>query len=78
MIFRLPDTDRTAFLELGGTVDFEPLPGRKMKGYLAMTNPLDRKPSVLELWMQRSLMFTRSLQPKAKKIAPKTAKKGKR
>ena len=36
MIFRLPDADRVAFLELGGTGDFEPMPGRKMKGY--MTN----------------------------------------
>ena len=31
MIFRLPDTDRAAFLELGGTGDFEPMPSRKMK-----------------------------------------------
>ena len=79
MIFRLPDTDRTEFLELGGTGDFEPMPGRKMKGYVAMANPLDRKRGVLEQWMQRSLAFTRSLPPKTRKTAPANkAKKGKR
>ena len=78
MIFRLADTDRAAFVELDGTGDFEPMPGRKMKGYVAMANPLDRKRGVLEQWMQRSLAFTRSLPPKVKKAAPaKKAKKGK-
>jgi len=79
MIFRLPDTDRTEFLELGGTGDFEPMPGRKMKGYVAMAKPLDRKRGVLEQWMQLSLAFTRSLPPKTRETAPtKKAKKGKR
>jgi hypothetical protein len=59
MIFRLSDADRAAFLELSGTGDFEPMPGRKMKGYLVMAEPLDRKRSVFEQWIQRSLAFTR-------------------
>lgn len=69
MIFRLHDTDRAAFLELGGTGDFEPMPGRKMKGYMIMAEPLDRERSILAQWMRRSLAFTRALPPKAKKAA---------
>jgi hypothetical protein len=46
------------------------MPGRRMKGYVAMTNPLDRKRGVLEQWIQQSLKFARSLPPKAKKAAP--------
>ena len=51
MIFRLPDADRTVFLELGGTRDFEPMPGWKMKGYMIMADPLGRERSVLAQWM---------------------------
>jgi hypothetical protein len=79
IMFRLSDADQAAFLKLDGTAEFEPMPGRKMKGYVVMADPLDRKRSVLEQWMQRSLAFTRSLPPKAKKAAPaKKAKKAKR
>lgn len=79
MIFRLHDTDRAAFLELGGTGDFEPMPGRKMKGYMIMAEPLDRERSILAQWMRRSLAFTRALPPKAKKAASaRKTKKAKR
>ena len=79
MIFRLPDADRAAFVELGGTRNFEPMPGRKVKGYMIMADPLDRDRSVLAQWMRRSLAFTRSLPPKAKKAASaKRTKKAKR
>ena len=53
------------------------MPGRKMKGYMIMADPLDRERS--GLWIQRSLAFIRSLPPKAKKVAsskkPKNAKR---
>jgi TfoX/Sxy family transcriptional regulator of competence genes len=39
MIFRLSDADRTAFLKLDGAADFEPMPGRKMKGHAILTDP---------------------------------------
>jgi hypothetical protein len=76
MIFRLPDTDRTAFLDLGGTGDFEPMPGRKMKGYMVMADPLDRKRADLTHWLRRSLAFTRTLPEKIKKTpATKASRK---
>ena len=53
MILRLSDTDRAEFLKLGGTSDFEPMPGRKMKGYVHISDPLRRKRPVLAQWIQR-------------------------
>ena len=47
MIFRLSDAECEAILALGNTGEFEPMPGRKMKGYVAMADPLDRKPMFL-------------------------------
>jgi hypothetical protein len=79
MIFRLSYADRAAFLELPDTGEFEPMPGRKMKGYLIMADPLDRERFILGQWMQRSLALTRALPPKAKKVAPsKKPEKAKR
>lgn len=34
MIFRLSETDQSTFLEMEGAAEFEPMPGRKMKGYV--------------------------------------------
>jgi hypothetical protein len=45
------------------------MPDRKMKGYVVMADPLDRKRTMLTQWVQRSLAFTRSLPPKAKNVA---------
>ena len=75
IIFRLPKNDRVAFLELGDTGDFEPMPGHKMTGYMVMAEPLNRNRADLVHWMQRSLAYTRALPAKAKKNAP--AKNGK-
>ena len=55
------------------------MPGRKMKGYVVMADPLGRRHAILAEWMQRSLAFTGSLPPKVKKPAPlKKVKKAKR
>lgn len=79
MIFRLSDADRSAFLELDGTGEFEPMPGRKMKSYVIMAEPLDRERTVLAKWMKHSLAFTRSVPAMAKKDATsKTTKKPRR
>ena len=40
MIFRLSDADRIAFLRLNDAADFEPMPGRKMKGYTILADPI--------------------------------------
>jgi len=77
--FSIVRSDQAAFLKLDGTAEFEPMPGRKMKGYVVMADPLGRRHAILAEWMQRSLAFTGSLPPKVKKPAPlKKVKKAKR
>jgi hypothetical protein len=71
LIFRLTDADRLAFLKLEGTGDFEPMPGRKMKGYVMLAEPMSLDRNELARWMERALQHTRSMPAKSKR-APKT------
>jgi len=73
MIFRVADADRAKFLKLDGAADFEPMPDRKMKGYVMLADPLRRDRATLQNWAGRSLEFARTLPAKAKKKT--TAKK---
>jgi TfoX/Sxy family transcriptional regulator of competence genes len=75
MIFRLPDQDQVTFLKLEGAAEFEPMPGRKMKGYVVLENPLARDRKELAYWMSRSLDFGSSLPPKSKKAAKQATKR---
>jgi len=59
MIFRLSDADRLAFLRLDGVADFEPMLGRKMKGYTTLRNPMRRDRNVLARWVERAMKHTR-------------------
>jgi hypothetical protein len=77
VIFRLSGTDRAALLKLDGAADFEPMPGRKMREYVILANPMQRERAELERWIGRSLDFARTLPEKDKAKAPaKTRKKG--
>jgi TfoX/Sxy family transcriptional regulator of competence genes len=67
MLFRLSDPDRAAFLKLKGAAEFEPMPGRKMRGYVTLANPTERDRKELARWMKRSLEFASALPAKAKK-----------
>ena len=69
MIFRLSEADQAAFLKLDGAAEFEPMPGRKMRGYVILADPLQRDRRELAKWMKRSLEFTSALPAKAKKPA---------
>jgi hypothetical protein len=51
MIFRLSQPDLTAFLRLEEAAEFEPMPGRKMKGYGILASPLTRDRKELAKWM---------------------------
>jgi hypothetical protein len=66
MIFSLGDHDRLAFLKLDGAADFEPMPGRKMKGYTILAGPMSCDRAKLKSWVERSLEFTRALPIKSK------------
>jgi len=67
MLFRLSEKDQTTFLSLEGTAEFEPMPGRKMKGYVVFSNPLARDRKELAKWIANSLEYARALPAKAKK-----------
>src|ERR1051326_7449156 len=50
IMFRLPEKDQAAFLELDGAAEFEPMPGRKMKGYVLLENALEQDREELGRW----------------------------
>jgi TfoX/Sxy family transcriptional regulator of competence genes len=74
MIFRLAEPDQAVFLKIDGAAEFEPMPGRKMRGYVILSEPGRRDRKELAKWLDRSLRFAAALPPKATKPrATKTA-----
>jgi TfoX/Sxy family transcriptional regulator of competence genes len=70
-IVRLPDEDRAALLALPGTGPFEPMPGRPMNGYVALSPPIVDDDAVVRHWVDRAMAFGRRLPPKPPKL-PRT------
>jgi hypothetical protein len=70
-IVRLPDQDRAALLTLPGTGPFEPMPGRPMNGYVALSPPIVDDDAVVRHWVDRAMTFGRGLPPKPPKL-PRT------
>ena len=62
MFVRLPDDQRALVLKAGGG-DFEPMPGRPMKGYVSL--PPAWKDEVVRAWMSKSMDWVREMPPKA-------------
>ena len=70
-IVRLPEEDRAALLALPGSGSFEPMPGRPMNGYVALSPPLVEDDVAVRHWVDRAVAFGRTLPPKAPR-SPKT------
>jgi hypothetical protein len=70
-IVRLREEDRAALLALPGTGPFEPMPGRPMSGYVALSPAIVADDAAVRHWVDRAVAFGRSLPPKPPK-APKT------
>ena len=73
LFVRLPD-DQSAPIRKQGGRDFEPMPGRAMRGYVMVPATWRTKPAATTAWVTASLAFTRGLPPKAaagKKAAAK-------
>jgi TfoX/Sxy family transcriptional regulator of competence genes len=68
-IVRLPEEDRAALLTLPDTGPFEPMPGRPMNGYVALSPAIVADDAVLRHWVDRAISFGRSLPPKAPKAS---------
>ncbi|TMB95880.1 MAG: TfoX/Sxy family protein [Chloroflexi bacterium] len=73
LFVRLPD-DQSAPIRKQGGRDFEPMPGRAMRGYVTVPAAWRTKPAATAAWIKESLAFARGLPPKAAK-KPTGAKK---
>src|SRR6266849_5909936 len=71
ILFRLSAGDQANLLKLEGAAEFEPMPGRKMKGYVILSNPLERDRKEVSMWIDRALQFASGLPGKAKKTGAK-------
>jgi TfoX/Sxy family transcriptional regulator of competence genes len=80
MIFRLSEQEQSALLKLDGAAEFEPMPGRKMRGYVFLSNALARDRRELAKWVGRSLECGARLpaKSKAKQKASPSKKKSSR
>ena len=63
LMLRLPEDGR-AELEAPGGTPFAPMPGRPMKGYIAVGPALFGDEATLQAWLERAATFTRTLPPK--------------
>src|SRR5580704_10365782 len=63
MIFRLSPADRAAFLDQPGSADFEPMPGRKMTGFVLLQDPFAAGEEELENWTKCALQHASTLPP---------------
>jgi TfoX/Sxy family transcriptional regulator of competence genes len=74
LILRLPEQLRSEFLSIKGASVFEPMPGRPMREYVVVPEPMLADSSALRVWTGRSLEYAASLPSKKAKTP---AKKGK-
>jgi TfoX/Sxy family transcriptional regulator of competence genes len=67
MILRLPEEDRTRFMQLKGASVFEPMPGRPMREYVVVPPSLIKSDAALQVWLDKALAYASTLPPKAAK-----------
>lgn len=71
LIVRLPEVKRRLLIEERGARVFEPMPGRVMREYVALSEETINDPAELARWMRASFEFAAALAPKPKKQRPK-------
>jgi TfoX/Sxy family transcriptional regulator of competence genes len=76
LFVRLPDDQSAGIRKLGGR-DFEPMPGRAMKGYVTVPTTWRTKPDVTKGWIKTALELTRTMPPKSAAKKPATKKPAK-
>jgi TfoX/Sxy family transcriptional regulator of competence genes len=68
IILRLSESDRNEILAKHAQAkQFEPMPGRFMKEYIALPEALAKNESLLREWLGRAYKYARSLPPKEPK-----------
>ena len=63
LFVRLPDDERERLIGEGGS-EFEPMPGRPMKGYVALPDGWRKDRAGATAWIDRSLEWAAGLPPK--------------
>ena len=66
MVFRLSEPDRANFLKQKNAKQFEPMPGRPMKEYVALKYAILASVKELEVWIIRAKEHAKTLPPKKK------------
>ena len=72
-IVRLPDTELQERLDAGWSA-FEPMPGRPMRGYVALPDEIASDPEQARAWVERAAAYVRTLPPKVPKPRKSKAK----
>ncbi len=67
IVLRLSEADRADAQARVGAMPFEPMPGRIMKEYVVMLEPVWSDPDAFEHWLLRSIEFVGALPPKEPK-----------
>jgi TfoX/Sxy family transcriptional regulator of competence genes len=69
VILRLASPDRAELLSSwSAAAQFEPMPGRPMREYVALPESLYRDQQAFRAWLERSREYARSLPPKEPKL----------
>jgi TfoX/Sxy family transcriptional regulator of competence genes len=64
MVLRLPDDERSLFLQQPGARVFEPMPGRPMREYVVAPPALLASTADLVAWLEKAFAYTSTLPPK--------------
>jgi hypothetical protein len=69
---RLPAPDRAELLAIPSARQFEPMPGRAMKEYVALPAAIVADDAALDRWLTRAAAYAASLPPKEKAAAKRS------
>ena len=64
---RLPEDDQAILLKKPGSGFLEPMPGKPMRDYVIVPESIRDKKAELESWINKAILYSRSLPPKEKK-----------
>jgi TfoX/Sxy family transcriptional regulator of competence genes len=67
LFVRLPEGDQEELLKNQGASVFEPMKGRRMKGYIVVPKAWWTEPETIHEWISLSLAYAAMLPPKTKK-----------
>ncbi len=77
LFVRLPEADGARVRKQGGR-DFEPMPGRAMRGYVTVPGTWRTQPAAAIGWINTALELTRQMPPKVPAEKKAIARKGAR